>query len=174
MREEALSISAGWAKSWWKREGRRLAGWNHALFRHHSDGVQPLGQNTQKVPQHTWKAHMGTVFDCIQSQRSDVIEEFQLKSGEDRQNFCRCKVCQLALLLLARFANSPKIKIQDHKEIWPQYCVKNTIGPYKIHRFTSQMRSKENHPQTCSCYNICWWFHPMQNSAYNNTVVWRR
>lgn len=46
MEKKVLSISAAWAGSWWKQEGGRLAGRSHALFRHHSDGAQPLGQNT--------------------------------------------------------------------------------------------------------------------------------
>lgn len=45
-RKKVLSVSAAWAGSWWEREGRRLAGRSHALFRHHSDGARPLGQNT--------------------------------------------------------------------------------------------------------------------------------
>lgn len=45
-KKKVLSVSAAWAGSWWEREGRRLAGRSHALFRHHSDGARPLGQNT--------------------------------------------------------------------------------------------------------------------------------
>lgn len=45
-KKKVLSISAAWAGSWWKQGGGRLAGRSHALFRHHSDGAQPLGQNT--------------------------------------------------------------------------------------------------------------------------------
>lgn len=45
-KKKVLSISAAWAGSWWEHEGRHLAGRSHALFRHHSDGAQPLGQNT--------------------------------------------------------------------------------------------------------------------------------
>lgn len=45
-KKKVLSISAAWAGSWWEQEGRHLAGRSHALFRHHSDGAQPLGQNT--------------------------------------------------------------------------------------------------------------------------------
>lgn len=62
-REEVLSVSVGWAGSWWEQEGRRLAGRSHALFRHHSIGARPLGQNTTHIfthvntthtPKHTW------------------------------------------------------------------------------------------------------------------------
>lgn len=45
-KKKVLSVSAAWAGSWWEREGRRLAGRSHALFRHHSYGARPLGQNT--------------------------------------------------------------------------------------------------------------------------------
>lgn len=48
-REEELSVSPGWAGSWWEQEKRRLAARSHALFRHHSDGARPLGQNTTWV-----------------------------------------------------------------------------------------------------------------------------
>lgn len=47
-RGEVLSVSAGWAGSWWEQEGGRLAGRSHALFRHHSVGARPLGQNTTR------------------------------------------------------------------------------------------------------------------------------
>lgn len=45
-KKKVLSVSAAWAGSWWEREGGSLAGRSHALFRHHSDGARPLGQNT--------------------------------------------------------------------------------------------------------------------------------
>lgn len=79
VRGEALSISAGWARSWWKREGGRLAGWNHALFRHHSDGARPLGQNTQKVLLHSWRAHAGTGFASAGS-----LTKFQPVAGRGK------------------------------------------------------------------------------------------
>lgn len=47
-KKKVLSVSAAWAGSWWEQGGGRLAGRSHALFRHHSDGAQPLGQNTTR------------------------------------------------------------------------------------------------------------------------------
>lgn len=60
--EEVLSVSAGWAGSWWEHEGRRLAGRSHALFKHHSDGARPLGQNTTRF----WATHtrVNTTHTC--------------------------------------------------------------------------------------------------------------
>lgn len=61
-REEVLSVSVGWAGSWWEQEGRRLAGRSHALFRHHSVGARPLGQNTTHIFTHvnTTHTHLNT------------------------------------------------------------------------------------------------------------------
>lgn len=58
-RREVLSVSAGWAGSWWEQNGGRLAGRSHALFRHHSYVARPLGQNTTRFLAHIYACDHG-------------------------------------------------------------------------------------------------------------------
>lgn len=100
-KKKVLSVSAAWAGSWWEREGRRLAGRSHALFRHHSDGARPLGQNTtwfwitrtHKLENHTHLPQLPQLFQLF---------HVFLRIANSISLLCDCKVEPLTFLQLIK------------------------------------------------------------------------